>query len=62
MASMSCNGNNATPPGPAIAPGVEGIDVRAAALEIGRSHGGVGVDPRLPRLVPGFDAPMFQAG
>ncbi|MFN0011877.1 MAG: tRNA dihydrouridine synthase [Phycisphaerales bacterium] len=59
---MSCNGNNATPPGPAIAPGVEGIDVRAAALEIGRSHGGVGVDPRLPRLVPGFDAPMFQAG
>ena len=59
---MSCNGNNATPPGPAVAPGVEAIDVRAAALEIGSSHGGRGVDPRLERLVPGFDAPMFQAG
>ncbi len=59
---MSCHGNNATPPGPAIAPGAAGIDVRMAALEIARGHGGTGVDPRLPRLVPGFDAPMFQAG
>ncbi len=59
---MSCHGNNATPPGPAVAPGVESIDVRAAALEIARRHGGRAVDPRLERLVPGFDAPMFQAG
>ncbi len=59
---MSCHGNNATPPSPAVAPGIEGLDVAAAARAIAASHGGLGVDPRLPRLVPGFDAPMFQAG
>lgn len=49
---------NATPPRPAIAPGAEGIDVRRAAAEIGER----GIDPRIPALVPGFDAPFFQAG
>jgi len=40
-----------------------------AVLEAGRSprdialdHGRRGVDPRIERLVPGFDAPFFQAG
>ncbi len=55
---MSCHGNNATPPSPAEAPGAEGIDPARAAAEIGLR----GVDPRLPELCPGFDAPFFQAG
>src|SRR5262245_27151531 len=56
---MSCQSNNATPPGPAIAPGVEGIDVRRTAAALG-SRGAI--DPRIPELVRGFDAPFFQAG
>jgi tRNA-dihydrouridine synthase len=55
---MSCDGNNATPPSPAIAPGADGIDPRQVALEVGRR----GVDPRLAAVVPGVDAPFFQAG
>ena len=58
---MSCQSNNATPPGPAIAPGIEGIDARRHAAERGGRWPG-GVDPRVPALVPGFDAPFFQAG
>ncbi|HZW05616.1 MAG TPA: tRNA-dihydrouridine synthase [Phycisphaerales bacterium] len=58
---MSVNGNNATPPSPAIAPGAEGIDTAAFARELGNRWPG-GVDPRVPALVPGFDAPFFQAG
>lgn len=60
--SLFTSGGNATPPAPAIAPGIEQIDARQAALEIGRSFGGTGIDPRIPTLVPGFDAPFFQAG
>ncbi len=56
---MSVESNNATPPGPAIAPGVESIDPRRVAEAIGARGG---VDPRIPALVPGFDAPFFQAG
>jgi len=52
---MACEDNNATPPGPAIAPGVEHIDPTTVARQ-------TRVDPRLPQLVPGFDAPFFQAG
>lgn len=52
---MPPHGNNATPPGPAIAPGAERIDTAAVAR-------GLSVDPRLPATVPGFDAPFFQAG
>lgn len=52
---MSCDGNNATPPSPAIAPGAELIDAAQAARSIR-------VDPRLAEVIPGFDAPFFQAG
>lgn len=51
-------GGNATGPSPAVAPGVEGIDPRAVARRIGKE----GVDPRVRAVVPGFDAPFFQAG
>ncbi len=62
---MGCESNNATPPGPAIAPGAEALDARKIAEEIalgwhGRWPGGI--DPRIPAAVPGFDAPFFQAG
>ncbi|HEX8877590.1 MAG TPA: tRNA-dihydrouridine synthase family protein [Phycisphaerales bacterium] len=65
---ISCEGgeesisNNATAPTPAIAPGIEDLDAWRVAAEIGRSHGGLGIDPRILALVPGFDAPFFQAG
>ncbi len=65
---ISCEGgeesisNNATAPAPAIAPGIEDIDARRAAAEIGKSHNDLGIDPRIPALVPGFDGPFFQAG
>lgn len=55
--SVQCS-NNATPPSPAVAPGSEHIDSAAVARMIGFS----GVDPRLRAVVPGFDAPFFQAG
>jgi tRNA-dihydrouridine synthase len=55
---MGVTGNNATAPGPAIAPGVESIDARRAAEEIGAR----GMDPRVRAVVPAFDAPFFQAG
>ena len=58
---MSVNGNNATPPSPAIAPGAEEIDTAAFAGELGKRWPG-GIDPRVPVIVPGFDAPFFQAG
>ncbi len=52
---MGVCGNNASPPGPAIAPGAERID----PVEAARHHQ---IDPRVSTLVPGFDAPFFQAG
>src|SRR5688572_11039366 len=55
---MPACGNNATPPSPAVAPGVELIDPRRAAEQVAAR----GVDPRIAALVPGFDAPFFQAG
>ncbi len=58
---MSEHGNNATPPSPAIAPGVESIDPFAVARDLG----GTGVrdlDSRRREVIPGFDAPFFQAG
>ncbi|MFT3686974.1 MAG: tRNA-dihydrouridine synthase family protein [Phycisphaerales bacterium] len=58
---MSANGNNATPPSPAIAPGAQEIDTAAVARELGKRWAG-GIDPRVPAVVPGFDAPFFQAG
>lgn len=58
---MTTFGNNATPPAPAIAPGVESVDPARFAVELARRFPG-GMDPRVPALVPGFDAPFFQAG
>ncbi len=52
---MACDGNNATPPSPAVAPGADSIDPAAVALC-------TRIDPRIPALIPGFDAPFFQAG
>ena len=54
---MGCesNSNNATPPRPAIAPGADTIRTAAVAARFK-------LDPRIPALVPGFDAPFFQAG
>jgi tRNA-dihydrouridine synthase len=55
---VSEHGNNATPPSPAIAPGAEAIDTFAVARELASR----GMDPRLTRAIPAFDAPFFQAG
>lgn len=59
---MSCDGNNATPPSPAIAPGADLIDPRRAAETTAARYGGKAIDPRIAAQVPGFDAPFFQAG
>lgn len=61
--SVTCSsdwerGNNATPPTPAIAPGADAIDIPAFAASLATQP----IDPRIPALVPGFDAPFFQAG
>jgi tRNA-dihydrouridine synthase len=63
--SCETDSRNATLPSPGIAPGAHGRDIddalRAAEIAATR-YGGPIVDPRLPVLVPGFDAPFFQAG
>ena len=59
---MGCSGNNATPPGPAIAPGADTLDPRRIADALVQRFGDGGVDPRLTAIVPGFDGPFFQAG
>jgi len=60
---MSIDSGNATSPTPAIAPGAEGLDVRRLAEDIGQRCAADGhLDPRIPALAPGFDAPFFQAG
>ena len=46
---------NATPPAPAHAPGAADIDPASAARACR-------IDPRITALIPGFDAPFFQAG
>lgn len=60
--SCQTDSSNATPPSPAIAPGAEAIDVRRAAEAVASRWSSHGVDARLAALVPGFDAPFFQAG
>jgi tRNA-dihydrouridine synthase len=60
---MSVDSGNATHPAPAIAPGSEGLDPRRLAEDVARRCEADGhLDPRIPRLAPGFDAPFFQAG
>ena len=59
---MACDGNNATPPSPAIAPGMGLEDPRRAVEAYLDRTGGRAVDPRLSALLPEFDAPFFQAG
>jgi len=59
---MSCDGNNATPPSPGIAPGMAFDDPRRAVEAYLIRTGGAAIDPRIPALVTGFDAPFFQAG
>lgn len=58
---MSVESHNATPPGPAIAPGAETIQTRQVAETLAARNGGP-VDSRIRALVPDFDAPFFQAG
>lgn len=58
---MGCQSQNSTAPSPPIAPGAEEIDPRSAAESLASRPGGA-ADERLRRLVPGFDAPFFQAG
>ncbi len=55
---MGCQSNNATPPSPAIAPGIDQIDAAQAACDAACRA----VDPRITGAIPGFDAPFFQAG
>ena len=59
---MGCDGNNATPPSPAIAPGAGEIDPRRVAEKLVSRFGEGGMDPRVRAVTPNFDAPFFQAG
>ncbi|MEO0716155.1 MAG: tRNA-dihydrouridine synthase family protein [Planctomycetota bacterium] len=59
---MSCHGNNATAPAPAIAPGAHGLDPRRIAEDLVARHGPGGMDLRVRALIPAFDAPFCQAG
>jgi len=59
---MGCDGNNATPPSPAIAPGAGEIDPRRVGENLVSRFGEGGMDPRVRAITPDFDAPFFQAG
>ena len=63
---MGCQSNstsqNATAPGFAVADGAQDIDPRQVAATLVQTHGPGGMDPRVRALIPGFDAPFFQAG
>jgi tRNA-dihydrouridine synthase B len=53
---------NATAPSFAIAEGAQEIDPRDVASDLVARHGPGGMDPRVRALIPGFDAPFYQAG
>ena len=59
---MGCKSNNATERSSAVAPGLTDADPRRIAGRLLEQFPDGGIDPRLPGLVPGFDAPFFQAG
>ena len=54
--------NNATMPSFAIADGAQEIDPKAVAQDLISRFGSTGMDPRVSKLIPGFDAPFYQAG
>lgn len=56
------SGQNATAPSFAIAAGAQEIDPRTVAAGLAARFGPGGMDPRVKALIPGFDAPFFQAG
>jgi len=58
---MSVESNNATPPTFGIAPGREKLDPAKFARGLGARPEGP-IEPRIPAIMPGFDAPFFQAG
>lgn len=53
---------NATEPTFAIAEGAQEIDPKAVAADLVARYGPTGMDPRVSALIPGFDAPFYQAG
>ncbi|MDF1808951.1 MAG: tRNA-dihydrouridine synthase family protein [Phycisphaerales bacterium] len=59
---MSCQSNNATDPTFAIAEGAQEIDPKVVAQDLVKRFGPSGMDPRVQKLIPGFDAPFYQAG
>jgi len=63
---MGCQSNsnskNATEPAFAIAEGAQEINPKAVAADLVARHGPTGMDPRVTALIPGFDAPFYQAG
>ena len=67
---MGCQSNqpgenpskNATEPTFAIAEGAQEIDPKRVAADLVARYGPAGMDPRVSALIPGFDAPFYQAG
>jgi len=55
-------GKNATEPTFAIADGAQEIDPQCVARDLIARHGPTAMDPRVTQLIPGFDAPFYQAG
>ena len=64
QSNIGCDkaGNNATDPSPAIGSGAREIHPRHEAEHLVERWGPTGLPPALTELVPGFDAPFFQAG
>lgn len=63
---MGCQSNsssqNATEPTFAIAEGAQELDPKTIAADLIKRFGPTAMDPRVSELIPGFDAPFYQAG
>ncbi len=63
---MGCQSNtsskNATEPTFAIADGAQELDPKVIAADLISRFGPTAMDPRVSELIPGFDAPFYQAG
>ncbi len=63
---MGCQSNssskNATEPTFATAEGAQDLDPHTIAQGLIERHGPTAMDPRVSTLIPGFDAPFYQAG